>query len=130
MSQVSKLNSVGAMLVATFVQLVLQFASGTWGAAVGGMVIGALFRKKKPFTIGFTAGLIAAAVLLVVTAFRGAALGNWANTIGANFGLPGWALMVVASVLPALQSGGIAGAFALFNRSPAASVSQEPVGTP
>ena len=52
---------------------------------------------------------VAAAVLLIAAAERGAALTAFADTIGRNFALPGWAVLLATLALPALQAGGFAG---------------------
>jgi hypothetical protein len=94
------------------VQVVALTVGGVWGAALGGVVIGivvALSGGTGGFRTGFLAAFIATALLLGVAAFRGAPIAHFADMIGANFKLPGAALLALTLVLPALQSGGIAG---------------------
>lgn len=98
-------NFISAVLL----QFVAQRFLGVWGAAVAGVLTGVLFRQGGAIRAGALSAAIAAAVLLVVAAERGAALMEFAVMIGRNFSLPGWAVLVATLVLPALQAGGFAG---------------------
>ncbi|WP_373062710.1 hypothetical protein [Gemmatimonas sp.] len=98
-------NFISAVLL----QFVAQRFLGVWGAAVAGVLTGVLFRQGGAIRAGALSAAMAAAVLLVVAAERGAALMEFAAMIGRNFSLPGWAVLVATLVLPALQAGGFAG---------------------
>lgn len=97
--------------------LILQVAAltvgGIWGAAGGGVLIGLIAAfgasGRGGFRLGFLSAALATALLLGIAAVRGAPIASFADMIGANFKLPGAALLAVTLVLPALQSGGIAG---------------------
>ncbi len=99
------MNFISAVLL----QFVAQRFLGVWGAAVAGLIIGVMFRQGGAIRAGALSAAIAAAVLLVVAAERGAALTEFAATIGRNFSLPGWAVLLATLALPALQAGGFAG---------------------
>ncbi len=94
---------------AVLLQFVAQRFLGVWGAAVAGVLTGVLFRQGGAIRAGALSAAIAAAVLLVVAAERGASLTEFAAMIGRNFSLPGWAVLVATLALPALQAGGLAG---------------------
>lgn len=100
----------GHAVLALVVQVLAQTFGGIWGAAVGGVIIGLLMRQRGAFRVGALSALTATALLLAVAALRGAPIVHFADMIGANFKLPGWGLLLVTLVLPALQSGGLAGA--------------------
>lgn len=100
------------LVAALVVQVAAQSLGGIWGAAIGGIVIGLALRQSGAFRVGFLAAAVAAALLLVAAAVRGASLTTWADAIGANFGVPGWALLALTLLWPALQSGGLAGGVA------------------
>jgi hypothetical protein len=94
------------------VQVAALTVGGIWGAAIGGVIIGAFIAASGGtggFRTGFLAALIATALLLGVAVIRGAPITHFADMIGANFKLPGAALLAVTLLLPALQSGGLAG---------------------
>lgn len=98
--------------LALVVQVLALSFGGIWGAAGAGILIGALVGLsggRGGFRIGFASGLVATALLLGVAAMRGAPVAHFAEMIGANFKLPGAALLAVTLLLPALQSGGLAG---------------------
>lgn len=90
-------------------QLVAQQFVGPWGAAVAGALTGVLYRRGGAIRAGAASAAIAAALLLIVVAERGVAVSAFAATIGRNFSLPGWAVLVATLGLPALQAGGFAG---------------------
>ena len=96
---------IGAVLL----QFVAQRVLGVWGAAVAGVLTGVMFRQGGAIRAGAMSAALAAAVLLMVAAERGVALTELAATIGRNFSLPGWAVLVATLALPALQAGGFAG---------------------
>ena len=96
---------IGAVLL----QFVAQRVLGVWGAAVAGVLTGVMFRQGGAIRAGAMSAALAAAVLLMVAAERGVALTEFAATIGRNFSLPGWAVLVATLALPALQAGGFAG---------------------
>ena len=104
--------SLALMLSALVVQVAAQWVGGGWGAAVGGLLIGVALRRPGAFRTGFLAALVAAALLLAMQALRGAPLLAFADRLGGNFSLPGWALLLVSLLLPALQSAGLAGGVA------------------
>ena len=99
------INFVSAVLL----QYVAQRFLGVWGAAVAGLITGVMFRQGGAIRAGAMSAALAAAVLLIAAAERGVALTEFATTIGRNFALPGWAVLVATLVLPALQAGGFAG---------------------
>jgi len=99
------MNVISAVLL----QFVAQRFLGVWGAAVAGLLTGVLFRQGGAIRAGAFSAALAAAVLLVVAAERGVALTDFASTIGRNFSLPGWVVLVATLALPALQAGGFAG---------------------
>lgn len=119
-----------ALIFALVIQVVAQSLSGVWGAAIGGVFIGLFMRKKGAFAVGFCSAMVAAAMLLLATSVRGAALYHWAGMMGANFGLPAWGLMAVTLVLPALQAGGFAGGIGLLAHRMTSTVASKPVGAP
>lgn len=96
-------------IVALLVQVAAQAFGGVWGAAVGGVMIGLVARGRGSFRTGFFAALVAAALLLAATAMRGVAIWDWAAMIADSLKLPVWALIAATLLLPALQSGGLAG---------------------
>lgn len=99
-------------IVALVLQVLALTFGGIWGAAGAGILIGlaiGLTGSTGGFRIGFLTGLLAAALLLAVAAMRGAPITHFADMIGANFKIPGIALIAVTLLLPALQSGGLAG---------------------
>ena len=99
------INFVSAVLL----QYVAQRFLGVWGAAVAGLITGVMFRQGGAIRAGAMSAALAAAMLLIAAAERGVALTEFATTIGRNFALPGWAVLVATLVLPALQAGGFAG---------------------
>ncbi len=99
------MNLISAILL----QFVAQRFLGVWGAAAAGALTGMLFRQGGAVRAGAVSAAVAAAVLLVAAAERGVALTDFAATIGRNFSLPGWAVLVATLALPALQAGGFAG---------------------
>ncbi len=99
-------------VLALVVQVLALSFGGVWGAAGAGIVIGALVGLgggRGAFRVGFLSALVATALLLGVATMRGAPVAHFAEMIGANFKLPGAALLAVTLLLPALQSGGVAG---------------------
>jgi len=97
------------LISAVLLQFVAQRFLGVWGAAVAGALTGVMFRQGGAIRAGAFSAAFAAAVLLVAAAERGVALTEFAATIGRNFSLPGWAVLVATLALPALQAGGFAG---------------------
>jgi hypothetical protein len=96
-------------VTAVLLQFVAQRFLGVWGAAAAGLFTGVIFRRGGAVRAGALSAMLAAAVLLAAAAERGVALTDFAATIGQNFSLPGWAVLVATFVLPALQAGGCAG---------------------
>jgi hypothetical protein len=103
---------ISLLVSALVLQVAAQALGGIWGAAIGGVLIGLALRQKGAFRVGFLAAAVAAALLLAMTAVRGAPVLNWADRIGANFNVPGWGLLALTLLLPALQAGGLAGGIA------------------
>ena len=101
--------SGSVFILALVVQVGAQAFGGAWGAAIGGLLIALMIRGPGAFRVGVLAALVAAALLLGATALRGAAIGAWAGMIAANFSMPAWGIVALTLLLPALQSGGIAG---------------------
>ncbi len=97
------------LISAVLLQFVAQRFLGVWGAAVAGMITGLIFRRGGAIRAGALSAALAATILLIVAAERGVALTEFATTIGRNFSLPGWAVLVATVALPALQAGGFAG---------------------
>ena len=110
--------SMSLLLSALVLQLAAQGVGGAWGAAVGGVVTGAALRQSGAFRTGFLTALGAAALLLLMQALRGAPLLDFADRLGGNFSLPGWALLLLSMLLPALQSAGFAGGVARLAARP------------
>lgn len=102
----------GVMVLALVLQVLAQSLSGLWGAAVAGLLIGLLIRGRGAFRIGFIAAAVATLLLLLAVAVRGSGLLSFANMVGGNFSAPGWVMLLVSILLPALQSGGLAGGVA------------------
>ena len=96
-------------IVALLVQVAAQAFGGVWGAAAGGVLIGLVDRGRGSFLTGFFAALVAAALLLAATSMRGVAIWDWAAMIADSLKLPVWVLIAATLLLPALQSGGLAG---------------------
>ena len=99
------MKCIGALLL----QVVAQRFLGVWGAAVAGLITGIMFCQGGAIRAGAISAALAAAVLLVFAAERGVALTEFAATIGRNFSVPGWTVLVATLALPALQAGGFAG---------------------
>ncbi len=93
-------------------QLVAQGFGAGWGAALGGALIGIALRGSGAFRTGFLTALGAAGLLLLAHVVRGAPLLAFADRLGGNFALPGWVLLLLSMLLPALQAAGFAGAVA------------------
>lgn len=97
------------LISALVLQVAAQALGGIWGAAVGGVIIGLALRQAGAFRTGFLAAAVAAALLLGMAAVRGADIMHFAGMLGANFKLPGIAMLALTLLLPALQAGGLAG---------------------
>ena len=65
--------------------------------------------NSEPTPTFAAAAAVATLTLLGVAMMRGAPLLTFADMIGANFKLPGAALLAITVLFPALQSDGIAG---------------------
>lgn len=94
---------------AVVLQSAAQWFGGVWGAAVAGLLIGVALRDRGAFRIGFGSALLACALLLGYVGARGGDVLSFASMVGANFKLPGWGILLVTLLLPAVQAGGIAG---------------------
>ncbi|MBL0939463.1 MAG: hypothetical protein IBJ03_11240 [Gemmatimonadaceae bacterium] len=116
-NQTNSMPRGGVFVLALVLQVAAQSISGLWGAAAAGLFIGLVIRDRGAFRTGFLAAACATLVLLIAVAVRGEGLMQWANMIGANFSAPGWALLLISILLPALQSGGLAGGVARLLRS-------------
>jgi hypothetical protein len=97
------------LISAVLLQFVAQRFLGAWGAGVAGALTGVMFRQGGAVRAGAFSAALAAAVLLLAAAERGVAITEFATTIGRNFSVPGWAVLVATLALPALQAGGVAG---------------------
>lgn len=107
-------------VTALVLQLAAQALGGIWGAAVAGLLIGLALRGPRAFRIGFGSAALAAALLLAMVAVRGGDVMRLAQMLGGNFALPGWVILLATLLLPALQSGGLAGGTArVLNREKA-----------
>lgn len=95
------------VLLALIVNVVAQKFGGAFGAPIAGLLIGALLPQAGGRVAAATAPL-AAGGLLGVAALQGAPVAEFAARLGGNFGLPAWAPLVAAVLLPGLQSGGTA----------------------
>jgi hypothetical protein len=102
---------------AVILQLTAQALGGVWGAAVAGLLIGVALRDRGAFRIGFGSALLACALLLGFVGARGGDVLTFANMLGGNFKLPGYAIVLVTLLLPAIQAGGIAGGTARLLRA-------------
>ena len=103
----------GLLVLALVVQVLAQTFGGVWGAAIGGVAIGTLCVLRGAgggFRTGFLAAAAATALLLAMLGVRGGDIVPFASRLGANFQLPGWGLLAVTLLLPAVQSGALAGA--------------------
>ncbi len=96
-------------ITALVLQVAAQALGGVWGAAIGGVLIGAALRRKGAFTIGFGAAALACALLLTMIALRGGNVLGFAPMLGGNFSIPGWGVLLATLLLPAIQAGGLAG---------------------
>jgi hypothetical protein len=105
-------------ITALVLQVAAQALGGVWGAAVGGLLIGLALRQKGAFRIGFGAAALAAALLLGMVALRGGDVLNFAGMLGANFKVPAAVILLMTLLLPAIQSGGLAGGVARLLRRP------------
>jgi len=80
---------------------------GTWlgvpiiAAIVVGLAVG-FFRPRHAARRAALAGALAWGGVLVVAALRGDALGTFASTLGGAMGAPGWAIVLVTLLYPAL----------------------------
>ncbi|MCU0633407.1 MAG: hypothetical protein MUE41_00930 [Gemmatimonadaceae bacterium] len=97
------------LLIALVVNVVAQKFGGAWGAPIAGLLLGALLPGGSG-AVTAVAAPVAAGGLLGAAALSGAPLGDFAARMAGNFGLPAWAPVVAAVVLPGLQAGGMAGA--------------------
>ncbi|MFN5583429.1 hypothetical protein [Gemmatimonas sp.] len=102
-------KTVPLFVTALVLQVAAQALGGMWGAAVAGLLIGFALRGPRAFRIGFGSAAVAAALLLAMVAVRGGDVMRLAQMLGGNFALPGWAILLATLLLPALQSGGLAG---------------------
>lgn len=109
----------GILVLSVLLQVAAQTFAGIWGAPLAGAVTGLLLRGRGAFRVGALSAAVATAMLLGVAGARGADILTFAGNLGANFKLPGWALVLVSLLLPALQSGGIAGGVARLFREAA-----------
>jgi hypothetical protein len=96
-------------LSAVVLQLAAQAFGGVWGAAIAGLLVGLALRDRGAFRIGFGSALLACALLLAFVGARGGDVLTFASMLGGNFKLPGYAIILVTLLLPAVQAGGIAG---------------------
>src|SRR5687767_6204933 len=80
---------------------------GTWlgapiiAAIVAGLAVGFL-RPRRAARLAALAGALAWGGLLAVAALRGDALGSFASTLGGALGAPGWVVVLVTLLYPAL----------------------------
>lgn len=108
------------LLIGLLLQVTAQVSGFAWAPAVAALLWAVLARPKAAFTEGFVVGLLAPALMLGVAAVRGAPLGHFATMMGGVFQLPGWGVLTLSCMLPALMSGGVAGAVAPLVRRNAA----------
>lgn len=101
---------------AVVLQLAAQALGGVWGAAVAGILVGVALRDRGAFRIAFGSAFLACALLLAFVGARGGDVLTFANRLGGNFTLPGYAILLVTLLLPALQAGGLAGGTARLLR--------------
>jgi hypothetical protein len=105
--------------IALVLQVLAQSVGGIWGAAIAGALTGLVVRGAGGFRTGALSAATAVLLLLTVAGMRGASIVPFAGMIGANFNLPGWGILALALLLPALQAGGLAGGVArLVERTP------------
>lgn len=102
---------------AVLLQLAAQALGGVWGAAIAGILVGVALRDRGAFRIAFGSALLACALLLAFVGARGGDVLAFANMLGGNFKLPGYAILLVTLLLPALQAGGLAGGTARLLRA-------------
>jgi hypothetical protein len=111
------MNKRTMFLSAVVLQVAAQALGGVWGAAIAGLLIGVALRDRGAFRIAFGSALVACALLLAYVGARGGDVLTFANMLGGNFKLPGYAIVLVTLLLPAVQAGGIAGGTARLLRA-------------
>lgn len=115
MSSLFTLRSFGLALL---LQLIAGMTGFAWAPAVAALVSTLLMLRRglrtSYFTEAFVAGALAPAIQLTGPALFGAPIRAFADMLGGVFQLPGWGVLVLACLLPALQAGGAAGALAAF----------------
>lgn len=116
------------LLIGLLLQITAQVSGFAWAPAAAALVWAVLARPRRAFTEGFVAGLLAPALLLGVAAVRGAPLGHFADMMGGVFQLPGWGVLALSCVLPALMAGGVAGAVVPMLRRNGAGTAARPSG--
>lgn len=78
---------------------------GWWFPAVWGVAAGLLWPHDRPGRTAAVAAALGWAAWLVVPIVGGAPMGLLATKLGALFQLPGWALIALTVVYPALLAG-------------------------
>ncbi len=100
------------LAVLLVLQVLAQTFAGLWGAAAAGVIGGLLRRAPGAFRLNFVAAAAAAALLLGMVAVRGDNLMPFADRVGGLFSAPGWVVLLLSVLLPAVQAGALAGAVA------------------
>lgn len=99
-------------------QLVAGLTGFPWAPAAVAAVLTLLWLRRGAraayFTESFIAGALAPAIQLTGPALFGAPILHFADMLGGVFQLPGWGVLLLSGLLPALQAGGAAGAVAAF----------------
>lgn len=99
--------------VGFWISAVLAFALGTavlgwWMVPVLGAVYGGLRPSARPALTAASAAMAAWALLLSLTATQGP-VGRLAGVLAGALGMPGFALMAITLIFPALLAGPAAG---------------------
>jgi len=117
-SSPTRAASTTSLLVLLLVlQVLAQTFVGTWGAAAVGILGGVLLRAPGAFRINFVAAAGAALLLLAMVALRGENLTPFADRVGLLFSAPGWVVLLLSVLLPAIQAGALGGAVARLFRA-------------
>jgi hypothetical protein len=99
------MTGAARVAAALAVQLLAQQFLGPWGAAAGGVAISVFSAQGRAGRLAAYSAAMAAAALLLVAIAQGATIPQFADKLGANFGVPGAALLALTLLLPAMQAG-------------------------
>lgn len=105
-------STTSLLVLLLVLQVLAQTFVGTWGAAAVGTLGGVLLRAPSAFRLNFAAAAGAALLLLIMVALRGENLMPFADRVGRLFSAPGWGVLLLSVLLPAIQAGALGGAVA------------------